>query len=118
MTESATDHLVEPYRPVVLDDVFMAFPAHVNHLMPARNAIPADFRAGDTPWNRIVSSWFFHGLPADVEFYPKDGIDPAVAVRHLQAIMGSYQPKHEHKEAAVAYLLSCWFERVKKWEQK
>jgi hypothetical protein len=31
---------------------------------------------------------------------------------HLKAIMGSFQPKHEHKTAGVAYLMSLWFEAV------
>jgi len=25
--------------------------------------------------------------------------------------LGSFEPQHEHKEAAVAYLMSLWFEK-------
>jgi hypothetical protein len=46
------------------------------------------------------------------EIKPKEGVDVDKALRHIQAIMRSYQPKHEHKEAAVAYLLSQWFDDV------
>ena len=38
--------------------------------------------------------------------------DTNKAIRHLKAILVSYDPKHEHKEAGVAFLLSEWFEDV------
>jgi len=44
---------------------------------------------------------------------PNDGIDQNKALRHIKAILGSFEPKHEHKEAAAAYLLSLWFKSVK-----
>jgi hypothetical protein len=42
----------------------------------------------------------------------KEGVDGNLAFRHLSAIQRSFTPKHEHKEAAVAYLASLWFEDV------
>jgi hypothetical protein len=36
-------------------------------------------------------------------------VDGELAIRHLQVIQASFEPKHEHKEAAVAYLASLWF---------
>lgn len=104
-------------EPQEIDRVRMAFPASVADLMPAWDDIPEEFRRLNArPWSDITSEWFFRGLPGNVEFYPTDGIDPAKAIRHLKAILGSFEPKHEHKEAAVAYLMSQWFEKVENWD--
>lgn len=43
----------------------------------------------------------------------KDGIDPAKAKRHLMAVLGSFEPKHEHKEAGAGWLMSMWYESPK-----
>lgn len=96
-----------------------AFPANALDWMPSMEDIPDEFKDmnGGTEWNRIVRSWFFNGLPADVEFYPAEGVDPEKAFRALEATLGSFAPKHEHKEAATAYMLSCWFTKVEKWKQ-
>lgn len=103
-----------------LDLVEQAFPANVLDWIPPRNQIPDEFafRPGrESEWNEIVSSWFFNGLPANVKFYPRDGIDPDKAIQAIQALLGSFAPKHEHKKEAAAYLLSLWFKRVKNWKQ-
>jgi len=44
-----------------------------------------------------------------IELEPKEGIDPYKSGRHIMAIMRSYAPKHEHKIAACAYLMSRFF---------
>src|SRR5437870_2890832 len=90
-------------QPIAVDAVTLAFPADVRALMPAYDAIPEEFKQtfGENKWVRFQKDWFFHGLK-DLKATPKPGIDPATAWRHLKAIQGSYQPKHEHKEAAVA----------------
>lgn len=36
----------------------------------------------------------------------KKNIDPEKTVRHIQTILSSFQPKHEHKIAGCAYLRS------------
>jgi len=48
-------------------------------------------------------------LPKTIEFRVAEGVDGGLAIRHLQVIQASFEPKHEHKEAAVAYLASPWF---------
>lgn len=58
------------------------------------------------------------GLSEDVEFSPREGIDAEQAYRVLGATLRSFAPKHEHKMAAVAYMMSCWFTAVKKWKIK
>ena len=98
-------------KPQDVTDIDMAFPAKVSHLMPTYEEIPDEFKRGSNKWNRLVSTWFFSGFKG-AKFVPKDGIEPNHALRHLKCIMGSFEPKHEHKEAAVAYLMSQWFEDV------
>ena len=78
--------------------------------MPKMDDIPDEFkRFGGTPWNRWQEQWFYRGLKEIPE--SKDGVDQEKAMRHLAAVQGSYEHKHEHKEAAVAYLASLWFKK-------
>lgn len=101
-------------NPIPVSDLEIAFPASIEKLMPKYEDIPKEFKRGDTKWNKIMSTWFFSGLKK-FDPKPKNGIDVKMAIRHLKAILGSYEPKHEHKEAAVAYLMSKWFEDAE-WE--
>jgi hypothetical protein len=92
-----------------------AFPGSVRHLMPAYSNIPDEFRDMNvlTEWNRFVSHWFFGGDPfAKWNIGVREGVDPNKALTHLQSIMRSWEPKHEHKEAAVAWLMSRWFDGI------
>jgi hypothetical protein len=106
----------ENMMPQDVSDVELAFPARVNHLMPKYEDIPKEFRNwnSETIWNKLTSDWFYKGFKS-LDMKPKEGIDVKKAMRHIRAILGSFEPKHEHKEAAVAYLLSQWFEEPK-WE--
>lgn len=83
--------------------------------MPKHEDIPEEFKDFNrlTKWNAIVERWFFRGLPPDTELIPKEGVDPKKALRAIGAILGSFEPKHEHKVAACAYLLSEWFHDVR-----
>jgi len=87
----------------------MSLMANASDLMPDYSAIPDEYKRGNTPFNKIQSEWFFKGLKA-WPLTPKPGIDQKAALRHLSAIQGSWEPKHEHKTAGVAYLMSLWFE--------
>lgn len=99
-----------------ITDLELAFPADVMKLMPTWEEIPVEFKHDGTKWNRLFSDWFYAGVK-DLHFVPKPGIETKLALRHIMAIMGSFQPQHQHKEAAVAYLLSQWFEDVT-WTRK
>lgn len=103
---------LETLLPVPISVVEMAFPAHaLRDLMPPMDSIPEPFRneSGEAAkWCELQSRWFYKGIDG-IEMIPAEGIDPAMAFRHLKAIQGSFAPKHEHKKAAVAYLLSRWF---------
>lgn len=100
-------------QPVDVTALDLSFGGDMKQLLPAWDTIPKEFKNQDgTNWNRIVSRWFFTGLPAETNFIPNDGIDPVIAKRHLKAVLASWEPKHEHKEAGCAYLLARWFKDV------
>jgi len=89
--------------------------------MPAYSTLPEDFRRHNgNDYCRAVSSWFFDGgkgIPNGLEiggmkFVAKPGVDSGKALRAIKAVLGSFEPKHEHKEAACAYMLSEWFEKA------
>lgn len=99
-------------KPAEVDGVSLAFGGDMADLLPSRDEIPEEFwRWKGTRWNRVVSDWFFSGLRG-AKWTPRDGIDEQAALRHIRAVLASWEPKHEHKEAGVAYLLSLWFNDV------
>lgn len=88
------------------------FAAGVSDLMPAWKDIPDEFkRHRGTKWNDLFGDAFFSGLK-DMTLFPKEGVDPKKAMRHIRTVMSSFEPKHEHKEATVAFLFREWFEGV------
>ena len=84
----------------------------ITGLMPNINSIPDEFSDFNSTnkWVKWQTDWFYIGLKKYPT--PKEGIDLDMAMRHLAAIQRSFEPKHEHKQAAVAYLASQWFEEV------
>ena len=100
--------LEKPYMPIDIDEATQAFPGTVKHLMPLMEDIPEEFQHSRNQWNRLFSDMFYSGL-SKLDMKPAAGIDSKKAFIHVRTIMGSYEPKHEHKEAACAYLLSLWF---------
>lgn len=81
--------------------------------LPDYKTIPDEFRfMGEGHWNKLFSRLFFGSRDGKrlVGFKPKKGIDPEQAWRHIRALMCSWEPKHEHKEAGVSYLMSQYFE--------
>lgn len=99
-------------QPQKVSDLLIVFPGAIDHLLPDWNDIPEDFRRGNgeaRPWLKLQSDWFYQGIPANA-LATKEGVDPDTAIRHVKCIQGSFSPKHEHKQAAVAWLMSRWFE--------
>ena len=103
-------------KPHPITDVELAFPADALEYMPDREFCEAEnakLSVEDRQkWIGFQRKWFYDGLPTTTQVKLKDGIDGVAAFRHLGAIQGSYAPKHEHKEAAVVYLASQWFNDV------
>jgi hypothetical protein len=79
--------------------------------MPRYEDVPAEFKRAGNQWEKEASSWFFAGVPADTPIEAADGIDLNIALRHLGCVLASFEPKHEHKMAGAAYLMSLWFVR-------
>lgn len=97
-------------------DAMIAF-GHIE-FMPKRADIPEEFRRGNGAFVDAVSHWFFGGakregdklIVGNKSFVAKPGVDATKALRAIRCVLGSFQPKHEDKEAACAYMLSEWFE--------
>ena len=106
--------------PVEIDRITQVFPARIMHLLPPYDEIPKEFKDWNSKsfWNRFFNDMFFAGLKDDLKLMPKPGIDPAKAWTVIRTICASFEPKHEHKEAGVAYLMSLWFEEEgSSWER-
>ncbi len=105
--------LKKPYLPQEIPAVEKAFPASVVDLMPSQAHIPHEFRfeSREEPnsWQALPSIFFGGNLPEGGGFIAKDGIDARLAYDHLSTILRSYEPRHEDKCAAVAFLASMWF---------
>lgn len=94
-----------------MTDADIVFGGGIKELMPAYSDIPEEFKSRSNKWTKVVSDWFYSGLK-EVVWTPKEGIDKEDALRHIKAVMGSWEPKHEHKMAGCAFLLSEFFEDV------
>lgn len=98
------------------ESAFGASNGILDAMMPAYSSIPEEFKHGRTKWNKLFNDIFFNGLES-LELFPKPGVDKDRAFRHIRAIMVSFAPKHEHKEAGVAFLFNEWFDDAK-WQAK
>jgi len=100
--------------PVEVSQLDMAFggAGGLEKYMPAYADIPKEFKGWNGKWQDVQSKWFYTGLPEGTKFIAKEGVDVTKALRHLKTVQGSFQPKHEHKTAAVSYLMSLWFTDV------
>jgi hypothetical protein len=95
-------------QPVTVMDVAFG-PRDIHQFLPAMSEIPDEFKRDQNPYVRLTSRWFFAGLERS-KLRAKSGINERQALGHLQAVLGSFDPPHEQKEAGVAYLMSLWFD--------
>jgi len=80
--------------------------------LPKYDEIPEEFKTfNKTKWNKIITDFFFSGA-CNIKFNSKKGIDGMMAFNHVLACLRSFQPKHEHKVAGCAYLMSLWFDDI------
>ena len=100
-------------KPRVVDDITLAFPARViGTLLPPVDDIPKEF-FGQNKWTRLVDMMFAGNVSPASRYVERPEIDypPALyktASRQWTACLCSFEPKHEHKIAGVAYLLSLF----------
>lgn len=83
-------------------------PKNLSDFLPSMKDIPKEFFDYTNKWNRYVSYIFGNGFGE----WPvaKPGIHFKQAAAHIKVIMGSWEPKHEHKLAGCGYLASLWLE--------
>lgn len=105
----APQYLDEPYLPVEVDDVLLAFPATIEHLLPQRGTFEQHI---DHRWTLFVQSWFYNGLTSRAIFHVADDIDGERAFRHLRCVLGTFEIKHEYKIDAAAFLAGRWIRAV------
>ena len=100
-----------------LDAASVAF-GNIKH-MPRYADLPEVFKDYDKhPACRFVSTWFFRGVSKS-DFPPtREGVDKDKAIRALKAIIGSFEPKHEHKIAGAGFLANEWFDFDAKAQSK
>lgn len=82
-------------------------PKNLAEFLPAMGSIPKEFFKDSNPWNQWISKWFFSGLKEYA--VAVNGVNFKQAHAHINVILGSFEPKHEHKIAGCAYLASMWF---------
>lgn len=101
---------MEPIRPVPDLSVASAVFGDIQY-MPPYSTVEARFKRHYDPHVRFISGWFFGGLSVEDRnrLTPRDGVDADKALRAISAVMRSFEPKHEHKEAGCAQLLHDWF---------
>lgn len=81
------------------------------HAFPRMDEIPKEFHDHNNKFCMIASTLFFSGGKLqDHGLAPRKGVDRIQAFRAIKAFLCSFEPKHEHKTAAVGYLLSEWYE--------
>jgi len=106
-------------KPQIIDEITLAFPAKVKHLIPTIKEHP-EYKKYIDNWNghtwgfKLFDDWFYFGIK-DLKLIPKEGINPEEAIRHIRTIMRSFEPQHEDKTASCAFLFELWFESAT-WE--
>ena len=94
--------------PKEVSDLDLAFPGDIleQGLLPAWEDVPEELKE-ESSWPAFVARMFY----GDVGWPKvKEGVDGVKAKRHIMGCLRSFQPKHEHKIAGVAWLMSQWFE--------
>lgn len=102
-------------QPEEVSEVDIAFPARGGALTPPWEDIPDEFKDSDNIWTEFVSHWFYRGDPFHAyNVFTRPDVDPEKALRHLRVALGTFETKHEHKIAGVAWLVSRWFAGIEK----
>jgi len=109
-------------QPHKFSDVDRAFPAHVLEHLPPWEDIPQEYKDDSNPACAVAHRWFsdrlFTGPEAKEKGFPimitKDGIEGGARAvfYHIDTILRSYQPKHEHKIAGIAMLIDQWVRSI------
>ena len=102
--------VLPPIPDATITRVDVAFPAEVRHLMPRREDIPKSYPR-TVEWKRFQAKRFYEGLD-EKKIFGKPEVDLTKALAHLSCIQRSFEPKHEHKAEAAAWLASQWLDEA------
>ena len=80
--------------------------------IPSISDVPEPFKTDwhRNEWCRVAMKFFYKGGNVG-EWVSVDGVNKATALAHFSAVLGSFEPKHEHKMAICGWMLSMWFTR-------
>jgi hypothetical protein len=95
-------------KPIEVNEVEMAFPAEIEHLIPPLEDIPSVYKDSN-PWEAVFKEFFYNGNKNNIGLIPKEDIDPSLAFRHISCVIRTYSIKHEYKTAACCYLFDTFF---------
>lgn len=73
--------------------------------LPKMEDIPEEFFKRRNVYVQLFNDIFFKGV-SELNYEPIEGFDRATINRLISSHAGSFDPKHEHKEAGVAYMMS------------
>lgn len=89
----------------------------LSKFVPSYKDIPKEFKDHTNHWyDRLSSDWFYSGLKSTEGLITKNGINKKDALAHIKSILTTWEIPHEHKMAAVAYLLNLWFDEKSTWQ--
>lgn len=95
---------ITPEQVSAITDVDQAFGS--TKLLPPFDQIPAEFRQSQNIYHRIASSMFYGTDMPDGEVTIHEGFGQDNMVKCIRAHLCSFEPKHEHKMAGVAFMIS------------
>jgi len=95
---------IETFNFPTVSDEGLAFPTLGVDPKLLKEAKKRGYYNGHSRWNDLASQLFFFGgeLKLKKDWTP----NKQRGLRYMKAFMGSWEPKHEEKEAIVALLLS------------
>lgn len=93
-------------------DLEVAFPTTLDGIAPPESDWPADVKNGTSPLLGMASTLFAQGGAVLKGASLRDGIELVNVIRALQATLGSWHYKHEHKLSQVATMLGAWFTEI------
>ena len=101
--------------PLRVSPVLVAFPAKVDHLIPAMAEIPREFFNSSNIFARMANEYFYSGTPGKSAegSVLKEGVEPSMIRNHMHCVRNCYALQQDHKLASLAFLFSCWIELPK-----
>ena len=96
--------------PIPVSQVLVAFPAKVDHLVPAMSEIPPEFLKQSNIYVMLAEEYFTTGgiNRTGGGGTLKEGVLPEAMRAHMECVRKTFSLRQEHKIASLAFLFSCW----------